>query len=44
MHKAKLVQRFVQENATAIELFFLPPYSPELNPNAVQLSIYDQPF
>ncbi len=33
MHKAKLVQRFVQENATAIELFFLPPYSPELNPD-----------
>jgi len=33
MHKAKLVQRFVQENAAAIELFFLPPYSPELNPD-----------
>jgi transposase len=33
MHKAKLVQRFVQDNATAIELFFLPPYSPELNPD-----------
>ena len=33
MHKAKLVQRFVQENCDAIELFFLPPYAPELNPD-----------
>lgn len=32
-HKAKLVQRFVEENADKIELFFLPPYSPELNPD-----------
>ena len=33
MHKAKLVQRFVEENNDAIELFFLPPYAPELNPD-----------
>jgi transposase len=33
MHKAKLVQRFVSENSDAIELFFLPPYAPELNPD-----------
>jgi len=33
MHKAKLVQRFVAENSAAIELFFLPPYAPELNPD-----------
>jgi transposase len=33
MHKAKLVQRFVKENSDAIELFFLPPYAPELNPD-----------
>jgi transposase len=33
MHKAKLVQKFVQENSDAIELFFLPPYAPELNPD-----------
>ena len=33
MHKAKLVQRFVEENSDAIELFFLPPYAPELNPD-----------
>jgi transposase len=33
MHKAKLVQRFVEENHDAIELFFLPPYAPELNPD-----------
>jgi transposase len=33
VHKAKLVQRFVEDNAHRIELFFLPPYSPELNPD-----------
>lgn len=33
MHKAKLVQHFVRENSDAIELFFLPPYAPELNPD-----------
>ena len=33
MHKAKLVQRFVEDNSAAIELFFLPPYAPELNPD-----------
>jgi transposase len=32
-HKAKLVSRFVADNAQAIELFFLPPYAPELNPD-----------
>lgn len=32
-HKAKLVQSFVAENADRIELFFLPPYAPELNPD-----------
>ena len=30
-YKAKLVSRFVDDNAAAIELFFLPPYAPELN-------------
>jgi transposase len=33
MHNAKLVQKFVQENSDAIELFFLPPYALELNPD-----------
>lgn len=33
VHKAKLVKRFVSENDDRIELFFLPPYSPELNPD-----------
>lgn len=33
VHKAKLVRRFVEQNAERIELFFLPPYSPELNPD-----------
>ncbi len=32
-HKAKVVQRFVAAHANRIELFFLPPYSPELNPD-----------
>jgi len=32
-HRAKLVQRFVEKNKKSIELVFLPPYSPELNPD-----------
>jgi transposase len=32
-HKARLVKKFVEENARRIELVFLPPYSPELNPD-----------
>jgi transposase len=32
-HKAKMIRSFVEENADAIELFFLPPYAPELNPD-----------
>jgi transposase len=32
-HKAKLVRRFVQEHNDQLELFFLPPYAPELNPD-----------
>lgn len=32
-HKARLVQKFVTDNSERIELFFLPPYSPELNPD-----------
>ena len=30
-HKAKLVKRFVEDNAEHLELFLLLPYSPELN-------------
>jgi transposase len=33
VHKAKLVKDFVENNADRIELFFLPPYAPELNPD-----------
>jgi transposase len=33
MDKAKLVREFVAANADRIELFFLPPYAPELNPD-----------
>lgn len=32
-HKAKLVQTFVASVAPRLELFLLPPYSPELNPD-----------
>jgi transposase len=32
-HKAKMVKNFVEQNSDAIELFFLPPYAPELNPD-----------
>jgi transposase len=33
IHKAKLVRQFVEDNADRLELFFLPPYAPELNPD-----------
>lgn len=32
-HKAKLVTRFVAAHVDRLELFVLPPYSPELNPD-----------
>jgi transposase len=32
-HKAKVVQRFLATVADRIRLFFLPPYSPEINPD-----------
>ena len=32
-HKAKMVQRFVVSMEGKLRLFFLPPYSPELNPD-----------
>jgi len=32
-HKAKLVRQFVQEHADRLDLLYLPPYSPELNPD-----------
>lgn len=31
IHKSKKVKRFVDENSSRLELFYLPPYSPELN-------------
>jgi transposase len=34
-HKSPLVRRFVAENSERIELFFLPPYSPQLNPDEI---------
>jgi len=33
VHRSKLVSAWVAENAKAIELFYLPPYPPELNPD-----------
>jgi transposase len=32
-HRAKKTQRFVESIKERLELFFLPPYSPELNPD-----------
>lgn len=32
-HKAKLVRQFIAGHSDRIELFFLPPYAPELNPD-----------
>ena len=32
-HKAKVVKRFVEKHDGALELYYLPPYSPELNPD-----------
>jgi transposase len=31
-HKTKRLNEWLEENKTRIEVFFLPPYSPELNP------------
>jgi transposase len=33
MHKARCVMNFVEKSNKQIRLFFLPPYSPELNPD-----------
>jgi transposase len=33
VHKAKIVKDFVAATNGRLELFFLPPYSPELNPD-----------
>ena len=33
VHYAKLVQAWVEEHKDQIELFYLPPYSPEYNPD-----------
>lgn len=33
VHKARKVAAWVERNASLIQLFFLPPYSPELNPD-----------
>jgi transposase len=32
-HKAKMVVRFIESVKDRLQLFFLPPYSPELNPD-----------
>jgi len=32
-HKAKKVQRFVESTEGKLKIFYLPPYSPELNPD-----------
>ncbi|XEQ92324.1 IS630 family transposase ISBs2 [Sporomusa carbonis] len=32
IHHAKFIQPFLQEHKDTLELLFLPPYSPNLNP------------
>ena len=32
-HKAKAVKRFIEKQDGDLELYYLPPYSPELNPD-----------
>jgi transposase len=48
VHKARRVTEWVMENSERIELFYLPPYSPELNPdeylnNTVKSQVRNQP-
>jgi transposase len=48
VHKARRVTEWVMENSERIELFYLPPYSPELNPdeylnNTVKSKVRDEP-
>ena len=48
VHKAKVVTSWVAERSSEIQLFFLPPYSPELNPdeylnNTVKSRMRNQP-
>lgn len=33
VHHGKLVQKWLEENKKRIEVFYLPPYSPKLNPD-----------
>lgn len=33
VHKSRQVEKWIEENAERIRLFFLPTYSPELNPD-----------
>ena len=33
VHRARLVRRWLAEHAAQLRLFWLPPYSPELNPD-----------
>jgi len=34
VHKSALVQQYIESQAGQLQLFFLPPYSPQLNPDA----------
>lgn len=35
VHRAKVLQPWLEANKSRIELFFLPPYSPDLNPDEI---------
>lgn len=48
MHRGQQVQQWLAEHTEQIELFFLPSYSPELNPSEylngdVKQGVHDKP-
>ena len=40
-HKAKIVKEYVAGTQGRLELHFLPPYAPDLNPDEVRLELYE---
>jgi transposase len=44
VHHSKLVQQWLAENSHRIEIFYIPPYAPDLNPVEYLNNIYKQRF
>jgi len=42
VHHAKIVKAWIEEHKDQIELFYLPPYSPDLNPDEYLNQDYKQ--